>query len=163
MDIRYATSPERGSFLRKIDMKRVEAGDISQEYFDKLYEVLSQADNKNNTSKENDLEWDLRGSQYIVQKCKASASYSQNLYSAMCNNLFFKGEKEWSCSWRYAGGIVADLNEKGDYIDWYCSGIGSHNDGYVGESFVTDEIRSDLLQLGWTIKEYPQSEQVDAI
>ena len=49
------------------------------------------------------------------------------------------------------------------YIDWYCSGIGDHHDGYVGESFVTDEIRSDLLDLGWIIKEYPQSKQVDAI
>ena len=110
------------------------------------------------------LEHDLIKSDYITNKCKASVIYSQNLYSSFCNNLFFKNNEEWSCSWRYAGGIVADLRDIGeDYMDFYCSGIGSSHDGYVGESFVTDEIRSDLLDLGWIIKEYPQSEQVDTI
>ena len=110
------------------------------------------------------LEHDLIKSDYITNKCVTSESYSQNLYSAMCNNLFYKNDEEWSCSWRYAGGGVADIRNKGEsYIDWYCSGIGSSHDGYVGESFVTDEIRSDLLDLGWIIKEYPQSEQIDAL
>ena len=82
----------------------------------------------------------------------------------MCNNLFHKEGKEWSCSWRYAGGIVADIrNIEEDYLDFYCSGIGSNHEDYVGESFVTDEIREDLLKLGWTITEYTLSEQVDAI
>ena len=110
------------------------------------------------------LEHDLIKSDYITNKCANSESYSQNLYSAMCNNLFYKDDEEWSCSWRYAGGVLADIRNVGEsYIDWYCSGIGSSHDGYVGESFVTDEIRSDLLDLGWTIKEYPQREQVDAL
>lgn len=119
------------------------------------------------------LEHDLVKSDYITDKCANSEFYSQNLYAAMCNNLFYKNDEEWSCSWRYAGGIVADIRNVGEsYIDFYCSGIGGFRDSlsipclddeYVGESFVTDEIRSDLLQLGWTIKEYPQSEQVDAI
>ena len=110
------------------------------------------------------LEHDLIKSDYITDKCANSTSYSQNLYAAMCNNLFYKNDEEWSCSWRYAGGVVADIRDIGeDYIDWYCSGIGSGHEGYVGEGFVTDEIRSDLLELGWTIKEYPQSEQIDAL
>ena len=44
------------------------------------------------------------------------------------------------------------MQEKGDYIDWYCSGIRGAADmddeltqGYVCEGFVTDEIRHDLL------------------
>jgi hypothetical protein len=65
--------------------------------------------------------------------------------------------QRWSASWRYAGGIVADMQEKGDYIDWYCSGIGDglgNGDttgvkGYVPEGTVTDEIKMDLQQLGW--------------
>jgi hypothetical protein len=72
-----------------------------------------------------------------------------------------KGE-EWSCSWRYAGGIVADMQQKGDYIDWYCSGIkndyGDDPEGkypveskYVPEGCITDEIRTDLQRLGWAI------------
>lgn len=110
------------------------------------------------------LEQELLLSEYIIKKCQTSKSYSQNLYAAMANNLFYKDNKEWSCSWRYAGGIVADIRNVGEsYIDWYCSGIGNYHDGYVCESFITDEIRSDLLRLGWTIKQYPQSEQVDAI
>ena len=110
------------------------------------------------------LEHDLIKSDYITNKCANSESYSQNLYAAMCNNLFYKNEEEWSCSWRYAGGVLADIRSVGEsYMDFDCSGIGSSHDGYVGESFVTDEIRSDLLELGWTIKEYPQNEQVDAL
>ena len=110
------------------------------------------------------LEHDLIKSDYITNKCVTSESYSQNLYSAMCNNLFYKNDEEWSCSWRYAGGVVADIRNVGEsYIDWYCSGIGSSHDGYVGESCITDEIRSDLLDLGWTIKGYPQNENTDAL
>jgi hypothetical protein len=105
------------------------------------------------------LENDLLNSEYIKNKCKTSDIYSQNLYAAMANNLFYKDDEEWSCSWRYSGGIVADLNEEGDYIDWYCSGIGSSdNEGYVGEGFVTEEVRSDLLKLGWVVKPYPDDE-----
>jgi hypothetical protein len=80
----------------------------------------------------------------------------------MCNNDFVKNDvwpilqdKRWHCSWRGAGGIVADLREEGDYMDWYCSGMGLHDGSvkpplnYVPEGVITDEIRKDLLTLGW--------------
>jgi len=77
----------------------------------------------------------------------------------MCNNYFQKldvievlKENTWSCSWRYAGGIVAHMRGEGDYIDWYCSGIRDPDDsGYVPEGCITDEIRSDLQKLGWIL------------
>jgi hypothetical protein len=88
----------------------------------------------------------------------------------MCNNDFIKREmwpllkeQKWSCSWRYAGGIIAHMQQKGDYIDWYCSGIRDvSNDeeenklfwdgrGYVSESVVTEEIENDLYKLGWLV------------
>jgi hypothetical protein len=63
--------------------------------------------------------------------------------------------------------------EKGDYIDWYCSGMIRSADeqelsemteedrakyywyqnNFVGESVVTDEIRADLTLLGWVVIE----------
>lgn len=103
-----------------------------------------------------DLELDLFNTEYIVNKCKQSDNYSQNLYAALCNNRFFKNDDEWTCSWRVAGGIVADLRDKGEeYTDWYCSGIlGDKIDGYVPEGVTTSEITNDLLNLGWIIKPY---------
>lgn len=104
---------------------------------------------------EESLELDLFKSDLIVAKCK-NERYAQNLYAALCNNRFFKNDKEWTCSWRVSGGLIADLRNCGEeYIDWYCSGILlSDQDEYVEESIITDEIRADLLSLGWTVKPY---------
>lgn len=115
----------------------------------------------------NNLEYDLRSTEWIVNKVRGSNSYAQNLYAAMCNNDFQKldvievlKDNKWSCSWRYAGGIVAHMRGQGDYIDWYCSGIrggvdyGLENKEYdrnqfVGEGCITEEIKQDLHKLGW--------------
>jgi hypothetical protein len=51
------------------------------------------------------------------------------------------------------------MRQEGDYIDWYCSGIGDglgNGDAegikrYVSEGYVTDEIREDLQKLGWIV------------
>ena len=97
------------------------------------------------------LEYDLINNDSIVTKCKTSEVYAQNLYSAMCNNRFFYGDSEWTCSWRMAGGIVADIrNCEESYLDWYCSGIGG-KEGDVPEGFVTDEIKLDLMMMGWVV------------
>jgi hypothetical protein len=102
------------------------------------------------------LEKDLIDNQWIKDKCRTSKIYPQNLYAAMANNRFFYGDKEWTCSWRYAGGIVAELvGEDGDYLDYYCSGMASdHIKGCVSEGVVTDEIRLDLMKMGWVVKPY---------
>ena len=105
----------------------------------------------------NNMEYDLRTTDWILEKVRSSESYAQNLYAAMCNNDFQRNDvlpilkdQYWHCSWRYAGGIIADMRENGDYIDWYCSGIrDSYEGGYVSESVITDEIREDLFKLGW--------------
>lgn len=115
----------------------------------------------------NNLEYDLRSTKWICDKAKASESYAQNIYAALCNQDWqrndvwplLKGET-YSCSWRYAGGIVADMVEEGDYINWYCSGIrgGDEPDAidipfeqkkFVPEGTVTDEVREDFFKLGW--------------
>ena len=126
--------------------------------------------NINKMAKEQDTEWqqnnmeyDLRTSDFMLAKVRSSKSYSQNLYAAMCNRTFQKNEvwatlknQTWSCSWRYAGGIIADMRVQGDYMDWYCSGSGPAEgfEDYVDEGIVADEIRADLFKLGWLVIPY---------
>ena len=100
------------------------------------------------------LEHDLYSTVWIIDKIKSSNVYSQNLYAALCNNDFYKEDKFWACSWRYSGRIISTIREVGDYMDWYCSGIGRTVPGeeYVEEGFVTAEIKEDLAKLGWLIK-----------
>jgi hypothetical protein len=128
--------------------------------------------------KQNNMEYDLRTCDWMLDKVRTNEAYAQNLYAAMCNRTFQKNDvwptlkgQVWSCSWRYAGGIVADMCEEGDYIDWYCSGIRGgareedlaamteeqrakyywYQENFVSESVVTDEIRKDLFRLGWIV------------
>jgi len=123
-----------------------------------------------NAPPEGDLEHDLRSTEWICAKVRNSDAYAQNLYAAMCNMRFQRQDvlpilrdEFWSCSWRHAGGIIADMRESGDYMDWYCSGIGEGlgngdadgSRGYVPEATVTDEVRADLLKLGWVPCEWP--------
>lgn len=108
---------------------------------------------------EHNMEYTMMNTDWFVTKVKESESYSQNLYAALCNNDFAELDNTWSIlkedwwgvSWRTAGGIVANLRNEGDYLDWYCSGIPSPDDQgqYVEEGVVTDEIREDLKKLGW--------------
>src|SRR5688572_89802 len=82
-----------------------------------------------------DLEHDLHGlTSYCVDE-----TFAQNLYAALCNMpwIHVATGQVWSCSWRCAGGIVANRQGEGDYMTWYCSGIdvGSY-DGYVCEGEV---------------------------
>jgi hypothetical protein len=116
------------------------------------------------------MQTDMMETEWFRNRVKLSDSYAQNLYAAMCNNDFQKQDtwevltdNRWGCSWRAAAGVVATLREQGDYMDWYCSGMGGFADyntdpetyyketGYVKESEVTEEIRVDLLRLGWVV------------
>lgn len=119
-------------------------------------------------SKEYSLEDEVKGNEYICNKIRTNTSYAQNFYAALCNNEFLKlkvlpilKDEYWSCSWRYAGGIIADIREEGDYMDWYCSGVTMSSyidaDGTkvraVSESVITCEVRQDIEMLGWRIIE----------
>lgn len=103
------------------------------------------------------LEYDLRTNDWILQKARLSRTYAQNLYAAMCNNEFQKidvmpilKDQRWGCSWRHAGGVIAHMRQEGDYIDWYCSGY-SEEPGIVPECTVTEEVQEDLRKLGWLV------------
>ena len=176
-------SPDRDTFQRDAYVARQEeeGHDVSDDYLAILESIREQNKNKWADPKrcENNLEYDLVTTDWILTKVRESRVYAQNLYAALCNNQFrrndiwplLKGEN-WSCSWRYAGGIIADMRQEGDYIDWYCSGIRNdytlddegyaqldkpcqelyiESKSYVNESVVTDEVREDLFKLGWLV------------
>lgn len=177
-------SPDRYTFQAKLYEEQLEAKP-NDEYAKRMLEWLNSVRNSaannecNDTWKEHNLEYDLRSTDWILEKVRTDEAYAQNLYAALCNNSFIKNDvwpvlqdKKWGCSWRYAGGIIADMRQEGDYIDWYCSGIGTEVSdeeyaeftpeqknryeivkSYVSESTVTDEIKNDLLRLGWLVVE----------
>lgn len=166
-------SPDRGTFQLK-----------DREDYTELFKSMQQSRLELEESpdwKVDNLEYDLRTNKLIIEKCKDRV-YAQHLYAALCNNEFQRNDvmpilqdKTWCCSWRYAGGIIADIRQEGDYIDWYCSGIRGNPDdvtdqdfnnmsdsekishleskAHVSESIVTDEIRQDLFSLNWIVKD----------
>jgi hypothetical protein len=131
-----------------------------------------------------DLAEDIRNTPWIVEKIRTNKAYAQNVYAALCNIIWYKtteflpvlsGKNEWSCSWRWAGGFVAEIEDQGgDYMDWYCSGIkGSLSDeefsnltreeqeeylhiknNYQSEGYVAGEVSEDFAKIGWRWKEY---------
>lgn len=167
---KVSKSPERHTFQKEGYVKRqAEKNEpINQDYLDYFEKIINNHDHKFDDPKThiNNMEYDLVTTDWILEKARADNAYAQNLYAAMCNNGFIKldvipilKQEEWSCSWRYAGGIIADMQQKGDYIDWYCSGIrGDYAEDpeedekkYVPEGMITDEIRNDLQRLGWAV------------
>ena len=167
------SSPDRHTFQKEGYIKRCEEqGKLPNPDYVEMYKTWQEQDAANLVDldwQQYNMEYDLRSTKWICDKVKASDSYAQNLYAAMCNMQFVKNEvwplikdQRWSASWRHAGGIVADMREQGDYIDWYCSGIGEGlgngdkdgDKGYVPEGTVTDEIQEDLFKLGWIPNEW---------
>ena len=122
-----------------------------------------------------DLEEDLKNDPLIMEKIKDDR-YAQNVYAALCNMRWQPQEvwpvlqdDYWSCTWRYAGEVVANLRVDftEDYMDYYCSGIRggmSYDDdvkeGFVPEGEVTDEIREDFARLGWHPSPWPKDKEV---
>jgi hypothetical protein len=182
---KISKSPERHTFQQEGYVKRCEEkGEEPREDYLNFYKSARQQDDENMVNpdwQKDNMEYDLRSTEWILSKVRASDNYAQNLYAAMCNMQFIKLDtmpilknQRWSCSWRHSGGIIADMREEGDYIDWYCSGIGNHEKGfgldgytptpdpdgrdYVPESVVTEEIREDLKQLGWVPVEWEDSD-----
>lgn len=177
-------SPERGTFHIEAQLKSVEEGNTTAEKAEEMIDFYKSWEERRKELeatddwKQDNMEYDLRSTKWICDKAKASEVYAQNLYAAICNNEFTKNDvwplltdKRWSASWRSAGGIVANMIEKGDYIDWYCSGITNewddetynnatkeqqekytyYKNNFVPESKVTEEIREDLFKLGWIV------------
>jgi hypothetical protein len=171
---KISKSPDRHSFQKEGYVKRMEekGEPLNENYLNFFDKILNEHDHKfdDPASHINNMEYDLVTTDWILTKVRDSDTYAQNLYASICNNDFMKMEvipilrqdpdkDYWSASWRSAGGIIADMRQEGDYINWYCSGIGDglgngdldRTKGYVPEGMITDEIRNDLQRLGWAI------------
>lgn len=172
-------SPERNTFQKNAYLERCakEGKEPSQAYLKMWDDIEGNNEDWLTADHSNDLEWDLRTTDWILEKARTRESYAQNIYAALCNMRWQKlavvpilTEALCSYSWRYAGGIVADMRQEGDYIDWYCSGMGGINreyegdetteqwtarTGYVPESHITEEIRADFQKLGWIPVPWP--------
>jgi hypothetical protein len=199
MTTKLSRSPERFTFqketylARKADEGKTPDNDEDVAAMVDYYNILAEDSlnrEKDSEWRKNNMEYDLCSTDWMLEKVRSSDSYAQHLYAAMCNNEFQKinldntpenvvevltdGPPVWSCSWRHAGGVIADMQQQGDYINWYCSGsrdtspmtIEEYSNlteeqrlryeitkNYVSESVVTDEIRADLLKLGWKVIE----------
>lgn len=179
-------SPERHTFQLNNYVKRCEDENkpVDESYVN-FWKTAKEQDEENFRDpkwQKDNMEYDLRSTQWILDKVRGDEVYAQHLYAAMCNNEFTKrdlwpvlSEKKWSASWRHAGGIIADMREEGDYIDWYCSSIRDiatledeqfqqmtreqqehylKMQAFVSESVVTEEIENDLYELGWLVVKY---------
>lgn len=146
-------SPQRNTFQRDNYIERqTAAGKLDDpetiqhiEYYNSLSIKKSEKEADPNWQK-NSLEYELRTSDYFCERVKDN-DYAKKLYAALCNTDWVRincgpitKDDTWGCSWRYAGGIIADMREEGDYIDWYCSG---------DEGVIDPEIEEDLLRIGW--------------
>ena len=150
-------SPERNTFQKEAYIERCKKeGKEPNAAYLKMYDDWNKLGDKwAEEEHSNDLEYDLRTTDWILEKARSRDGYAQNIYAALCNNGFIKldvipilKEQEWSCSWRYAGGIVAELrNQDEDYLDFYCSG---------GEGIVQDDIAEDFARIGWHYSEWPK-------
>jgi hypothetical protein len=171
-------SPERHTFQKNGYIERcIKDGKEPDPSIIQMYESWAVDDEYENRP-EADLEFDLRTTDWILEKARTREDYAQNIYAAMCNMRWQRldvmpilKDEYWSASWRSAGGIVADMLQKGDYIDWYCSGMGGlagdwdqdsesfeewqARTKYVSEGTVTEEIRADFQKLGWIPSEWP--------
>jgi hypothetical protein len=73
----------------------------------------------------------------------ADRDFAVEVYRSLCNVQWqHRDGSRYSCSWRYAGGLVAEIrDEDEDYIDFYCSGA---------EGRVNGDVEEALAEHGWT-------------
>lgn len=135
-----------------MEMSRLRISEQRYDVLSEIYKEINLANRRRETDpewRENNLEYDLRTSDILCKKVKSNA-YAELLYAALCNTTWQRREilavlknNTWCCSWRYAGGIIADMREHGGYLDFYMTDLS------IELGTVTEEVRADLYELGW--------------
>lgn len=109
-----------------------------------------------------DLEAEMKKDAIVIQYLK-DVGVAKDFYQALCNMRWkkrgasstedrvlskLKGEEDpavWSCSWRYAGGIIAEIRNNcyytaEDYMNFYCSG---------NEGLIKPLVKECFDRMGW--------------
>lgn len=90
--------------------------------------------------KNSNFESDLK--EIFSDRMKQDGDFCKQIWSSLAN-VTWKHKKsyiEYAESFRYAGGLIAEIRGEGDYMDWYCSGE---------YATVCDEIKKALAKKGW--------------
>ncbi len=90
------------------------------------------------------LELELYQAKHLVRRCQRDPDgFARDLYRALCNVTWkhVDGVDTYSCSWRYAGGIVSTM----------AYGLDEHMMFYAcgNEGTVSDDVLTELVKLGW--------------
>lgn len=90
-----------------------------------------------------------------IQEKIQDEAFAGKLYASLCNMQWrYKADPDvWACTWRYAGGMVANLRDQDeDYIDFYGSGNEGTIDSEIGELFTA---------MGWQAVPYEKTNSED--
>lgn len=87
-----------------------------------------------------DFEADLKS--LFGDKMKKDDEFCAEVWSALANIIWKNDDaEEFDATFRYAGGLIADIIGRGDYMDWYCCGVYGSVSMYIEKRLAT---------LGWT-------------
>lgn len=105
----------------------------------RLWQQLRQLTTEINKRPKADFKQDLRNS---LGPLMANADIAGEVYAALCNTEWeHEDGARFSCTWRYAGGLVADIRDQDEnYLDWYCGG---------GEGHISDRVQAAMATHGW--------------
>jgi len=71
-------------------------------------------------------------------------NFCKELWGALANVRWINEDGTiFECTFRYAGGLIADIRDNGNYMQWYCS---------YDYATVSDYIAEQLSTLGWTFE-----------
>ena len=74
--------------------------------------------------------------------------FAKQVYAALTNIVWVhRSGLVCALTFREAGGLIADIRERGSYKDWYCSSA---------EGVVSDEVALGMRVHGWEPREYPR-------
>jgi hypothetical protein len=80
----------------------------------------------------------------LAMRLREENAFADELYCALCNSDWMHDDgTEWSGSWRYAAGLVAEPRELSEsYLDFYCSASGA-------EGTISERVATAMAELGW--------------